>query len=283
MGSSVAPSRPRTKSDDDITRALRALHAGLRRRLRRLALDGGSGEPAGTNAKGDVQRRFDVVADQWVRDWLQDRFRDGEILSEEAPAQRLGVVAPRRRFVVDPVDGSDNYSRALPLSALSVAVLALDGPIHLDRVTHALVGGLRDDDWVVAVREAGARTPHGGLATSQVRRVAEAVISCELNHWAAEPPLAHLLARCRGVRSYGCASRAITLVARGALDAHIDVRERLTPESFLAAALILREAGGHISTAHGTPLPEFESLRQRSTIVAAASRELAEEIVDALV
>lgn len=49
--------------------------------------------------------------------------------------------------------------------------------------------------------------------------------------------MGELFSTARAVRSYGCASRAMALVAGGAIDAHIDVRSRLTPESFLAAAL----------------------------------------------
>jgi fructose-1,6-bisphosphatase/inositol monophosphatase family enzyme len=69
----------------------------------------------------------------------------------------------------------------------------------------------------------------------------------------------------------------------GALDAHVDVRSRLTPESFLAATLLVTEAGGHICRLDGRALGPFQSLQDRTTLVAASTRELAEEIVNALV
>ena len=72
------------------------------------------------------------------------------------------------------------------------------------------------------------------------------------------------------------------LVAGGATDAHIDVRSRLTPESFLAAAAILREAGGCVLDAQGNGLGEFEDLCHTTTIVATVTRTLAEEIVDVI-
>jgi fructose-1,6-bisphosphatase/inositol monophosphatase family enzyme len=120
------------------------------------------------------------------------------------------------------------------------------------------------------------------LRTSDVRHLHEAIISCELNHWAPNASLAKLLAACSGVRVYGCASRALRLVAEGALDAHIDVRSRLTPESFLAASLLVTEAGGHICHLDGKDLGPFQSLQDRTTLVAASTKELALEIINAL-
>ena len=85
--------------------------------------------PVGQNAKGDTQQRFDVVADAVIRRALQESFGSGIILSEESDAVEFGEASPRYRFVVDPVDGSDNWGRGLPLSAVSIAVLPVDGPI----------------------------------------------------------------------------------------------------------------------------------------------------------
>ncbi len=135
---------------------------------------------------------------------------------------------------------------------------------------------------LLATRREGAWRGTARLRTSGVRRIEEAFVSCELNHHAPDRRLAELLRRSRGVRTYGCASRAIALVARGALDAHVDVRNRLTPESFLAACLLLTEAGGHACTPDGAPGGSFSSIRERTGLIAAAGRDLAAEIVAAL-
>ena len=235
------------------------------------------------NAKGDVQQPFDLVVHEIVRNWLADRFESGAILSEEDSAViRFGKQPPAYRFVVDPVDGSDNYERGLALSAVSVAVVRGEEPIGLDEVLFSMVGGLEAPEPFLAARGEGAWHGTRPLYTSSVERLADAFVSCELNHWAPNDALAGLLKRSKGVRSYGCASRAIALVAQGSLDAHIDVRERLTPESFLAAVLLLKEAGGHVCKADGTPLGSFPSLLTRTTLVAASTPELAKEIVSVL-
>ena len=90
------------------------------------------------------------------------------------------------------------------------------------------------------------------------------------------------MAAAKGVRCYGCASRALSLVAAGATDAHVDVRGRLTAESYLAAARLVIEAGGWIVGLDGAPLAAPESLTDRIGLIAASSRELCNEIVEVL-
>jgi fructose-1,6-bisphosphatase/inositol monophosphatase family enzyme len=180
------------------------------------------------------------------------------------------------------VDGSDNWARGLPLSALSCAVLPVDAALHPDCVEAALVGNLERDTPLIALKGAGAWHGSDRLETSRVAKIAKAMISFELNHHQPSPNLTRLMADARGVRCYGCASRAISLVAMGATDAHVDVRDRLTAESYLAAARLVIEAGGWVAGIDGARLAAPESLTDRVSLVAASSRELCEEIVEVL-
>jgi myo-inositol-1(or 4)-monophosphatase len=243
----------------------------------------GAPDPGRRNLKGDLQRPFDRVADDLVRGYLERTFPAGVILSEESDERAFGSEKRKYRFVVDPVDGSDNYSRRLPLAALSIAVLPAEGPLSPERVQFGMVGDLLlSGSPVLAARGEGAYRGPTLLETSSVCRLSDALVSCELNHFDPPPPVGQLLSRSRGVRSYGCCSRALTLLAGGAIDAHVDVRDRLTPESFLAASLAVEEAGGCLVNRGGEPLGPFKGLQQRTSLIAAASPELAQEIVRVL-
>jgi myo-inositol-1(or 4)-monophosphatase len=241
-------------------------------------------ETVGVNAKGDDQKPFDLSADEWIRQWLLNHFESGVVESEEQTvAFELGRNEQGFRFIVDPVDGSDNFERGLPLSAISLAILPQQASLSIDSVAYALVGDASGPGALVAARGDGAYFDDQRLHTAETRHLRDAFVSCELNHWAPDASLAELMRTCSGVRVYGCASRALCLVAVGALDAHVDVRSRLTPESFLAASLLVTEAGGHICRLDGGALGPFQSLQDRTNLVAASTKELAEEIVDALV
>ncbi len=258
---------------------LAALHGELRRALRELKDIPDSGRK---NAKGDIQRSFDLAADECVRSYLERAFPAGVMLSEESDERRFGTGTPQYRFVVDPVDGSDNFARRLPLAALNIAVLPVEGPLAPEQVLFSVVGDLRDESPILAARGEGAHRGSTRLKTSSVGSLSEAFVSCELNHFAPPPQLGTLLRQARGVRSYGCCSLALSLVASGAIDAHVDVRDRLTLESFLAASLAVEEAGGSVVVQKGYPLGPLTGLEQRTSLIAAASSELANEIVNVL-
>jgi len=236
----------------------------------------------GVNAKGDDQKPFDIAADEWIRRWLSEHFESGVVESEEQTSEFWGGELGYR-FIVDPVDGSDNFARGLPLSAISLAMLPRQTSLSTAGVIYASVGDTSGSGAAVAARGNGAYASDGRrLHTSETRRLRDAFVSCELNHWAPDASLANLMRTCAGVRVYGCASRALYLVAEGALDAHVDVRSRLTPESFLAASLLVTEADGHICRLDGGALGPFQSLQDRTTLVAASTKELIEEIINAL-
>jgi myo-inositol-1(or 4)-monophosphatase len=223
-----------------------------------------------------------VAADEAVVEELRACFRDVLILSEESGTQRFGDGPPRWRFLVDPVDGSDNHARGLPFSSVSIAVLEPEGPLALDRVQWSMVGDLTAGDPLTAGSGFGCRRGDEIVSVSKVSAIRDAFVSCELNHFAPAAPLATMLSRARGVRSYGCASQALAMVACGALDAHVDVRRRLTAESFLAAAFIVEQAGGYVLDLDGCSFRHLTDLRSTARIVAAATPELAHEIAEEL-
>ena len=238
---------------------------------------------AGTrNAKGDDVKLFDLAANDAALSFLREFQQPVVVDSEEGGRLEIGSGTSRYRFVLDPVDGSDNWARGLPLSALSCAVLPVDAPLHPDWVEAALVGPLEQDTPLIALKGSGAWRGSERLETSKQRNINEAMISVELNHHSPIPGLARLMAIAGGVRCYGCASRALSLVAAGATDAHVDVRGRLTAESYLAAARLVIEAGGWVTGLDGAPLTAPESLTGRVSLVAASSRELCEKIVKVL-
>ena len=254
----------------------------LHRRVRDAVMISGRAGVGARNAKGDDVKLFDLAANGAALDVLRELRQPLIVDSEESGRQKIGSGTPRHRLVLDPVDGSDNWARGLPFSVLSCAVLPVDAPLHPDWVEAALVGPLDQEIPLIALKDSGGWEGNDRLETSQVRNPTEAMISVELNHHSPSPGLARLLAAARGVRCYGCASRALSLVAGGATDAHVDVRGRLTAESYLAAARLVIEAGGWVAGLDGGPLAAPECLTDRVGLIAASSRELYDKIVEVL-
>jgi myo-inositol-1(or 4)-monophosphatase len=254
----------------------------LHRRVRDVVKESARAASGTRNSKGDDVKLFDLAANDAALDFLRKLQLPVVVDSEESGHQEIGSGTPQHRLVLDPVDGSDNWARGLPLSALSCAVLPIDAPLHPDWVEAALVGQIEKETPLIAIKGTGAWHGRDRLRTSGVRDVAGAMISVELNHHSPSPGLARLMAAATGVRCYGCASGAISLVAEGATDAHVDARGRLTAESYLAAARLVIEAGGWVVGLDGASLAAPENLTDRLGLVAASSRELCDKIVAVL-
>ncbi len=245
--------------------------------------DLGSTRKATRNAKGDIVKWFDLAADEAVCAYLREHFPCPVLLlSEEGSPREFGTGQPEFAMVLDPVDGSDNFALGMTPVSMAVALIPQSCPISVESVQYALVGDLVTGQICTAQQRKGAFCNGRQVRTATCNAVKNAMISCEMNHFAVRAPLANVLSRARGVRSLGCATRAITLVASGSLDAHLDLRGRLTPENFLAPSLILTEAGGAISGLEGKPIPEITNLTQRFSIIASGSPDLHAVLVQQL-
>lgn len=253
--------------------------AALHRDVNQAVLASAKAGSGTRNAKGDAVGRYDIAADEAARAHLESWDVPLILDSEESGRSEIGVGAARIRVILDPVDGSDNWSRGLPLSALSCAVLPVAAPLHPEHVAAAIVAPFGGGAPWLAETGGGAWRGDVRLATSGVGDIGAALIAVELNHAAPTP---ELMADARGVRSYGCASRALAMVAAGEIDAYIDTRGRLTAESYLAGARLVLEAGGHVAGLDGAPLPAVAGLTERVSLIAAATRPLCAYIAERL-
>jgi fructose-1,6-bisphosphatase/inositol monophosphatase family enzyme len=196
------------------------------------------------------------------------------LLSEEGEPRQFGRGEPEWTMILDPVDGSDNFSRGLTPAGTAIALIPASQPVAVETVELALVGDLYRGQVWQAVRGRGAWRDGQPLQPSRVSHLAQAIINCDISGVAIQPALAEVLAEARSIRSFGAATLVLVHVADGSLEAHVDVRDRLTPENYLAPGLIIQEAGGLITDPQGAALPPIQSLTESYSVIAAANPEL---------
>jgi histidinol-phosphatase len=155
-----------------------------------------------------------------------ERRRDA-ILGEEGGSSGSG----RRRWIVDPIDGTRNYSRGIPVWA-SLIALEEGGDVVLGVVS---APALHRRWW--AERGGGAHAGGDRVHVSAVRRPEDAVLS-----FALEQPLPSLAARAWHARGYGDFWSHM-LVAEGAIDGAIDAIG-VSVWDLAAVQVIVEEAGG---------------------------------------
>lgn len=85
------------------------------------------------------------------------------------------------------------------------------------------------------------------------------------------------------IRRNGSAALGLMQVATGAVDAYIDVRDISTPENWLAAQLLIREAGGIFTDPQGREIEiDKLDLTRPYSYVASGNRELHDKILKCL-
>ncbi|MBK1783013.1 inositol monophosphatase family protein [Prauserella cavernicola] len=244
-------------------RAASAAYADARRRFTRLEL----AEEVADGADGTPTMRVDQLVEDAIAEAAQ---RSGvNLLSEEVGFLDHGSAVT---LVVDPMDGSANAAAGVPLSCFG-GVVAIDGTatealttwLDTGRAWHAVAGE------ATSYRTTG-RTTLTGAAVSMLRPKRASADAW----WRVE--------RAAGrVRILSSTVLEAALVAEGSTDAFCDPGSDTHRIVDLATALVtLPAAGGAVLDVRGRPLELDPDLTRRWSGVIAASRELAEELVDTI-
>ena len=238
-----------------------------------------------TNARGDVTKEFDYLAEERIISYCaREISAPVRILTEERGEVRTRPGAARWTLVVDPVDGSENFARGNELSSVSLALLPGEQMPHPEAVSAALVGGIFSGTVYEAEKGTGAWRNGQPIHASTTTRLSDALVTIDFN-FRGSPSVARLfplLSHIKDARRFGSAAFELVVVASGGADAYVDIRDTLSPENYMAAYLIVREAGGMISDRFGRPLAPIRSMTQGQSIVAAGTASLHAAILEAL-
>ncbi len=177
----------------------------------------------------------DRAVEQAIKELLAKERADDGVLGEEFGTTGEGS----RRWIVDPIDGTRNFSRGIPVWATLIA-LEEDGEIRLGVVSAPAL----HRRWH-AERGGGAWVNDDRIRVSAVRRIEDAVLS-----FALEQPIPALAGYAWHARGYGD-FWAHMLVAEGAVDGAMDA---VGVQIWDLAAIqpIVEEAGGRFSDSSGT-------------------------------
>jgi histidinol-phosphatase len=195
---------------------------------------------------------------------------DADTAVEEAIRRTLGRARPRdavhgeemadtgwgpRRWVVDPIDGTKNYVRGVPVWATLISLLVNDEVVvgvvsapALGRRWWASLGG-----GAFAGKSLMSPTP---CRVSEVARLEDASLSyAELGEWVASGQgqgFVDLLRSCWRTRAYGD-FWSYMLLAEGGVD--IACEPELELHDMAACAIVVTEAGGRFTDVNGRPGP----------------------------
>jgi myo-inositol-1(or 4)-monophosphatase len=196
----------------------------------------------------DLVTKIDKRSEAAILRVISRAFPSHGILAEEGGAS---AGDGEHLWVVDPLDGTTNYSRGFPFFCSSVA-LARAGRVIVGAVYHPLL-----DELFTAVRGRGAALNGKRLRVSSQGRLDQAFLATGFPYDIRRSRrnnignFTRFATRCLAVRRAGAAALDLSYVAAGRFDGFWELK--LRPWDIAAASLMIEEAGGRITGPGGRP------------------------------
>ncbi|HEX8819616.1 MAG TPA: inositol monophosphatase family protein [Archangium sp.] len=195
----------------------------------------------------DLVTDADRAAEEAVLGFIRQRYPGHAVLAEESGASQGSGF----RWIVDPLDGTTNYSHRVPHFCVSVGVEGPDG---------LLAGAVYNpmlDELFSAARGQGATLNGRPLRASGATELSRALLCTGFPydvHQRPEGPvglLRRFIVRAQGMRRTGSAALDLAYVAAGRFDGFFEFS--LKPWDMAAGALLVMEAGGTMVGMDGSP------------------------------
>jgi fructose-1,6-bisphosphatase/inositol monophosphatase family enzyme len=207
-------------------------------RFQRLAVDDIS-----EKRPGQVVTTADVEAERVLTASLAELLPGSVVVGEEGvaaePGRLAAVGSEAQVWVVDPVDGTQNFADGQPVFATMVALL---------RDRRAVASWIYDP---VTERMAVAELGSGAFIESERLHVAPPVALEKMRGRLSGRTAKKLAGRIGEAFYQRCAGHEYLALARGA--AHFALFRRLNPWDHAPGELLVREAGGYSRRLDGTP------------------------------
>jgi myo-inositol-1(or 4)-monophosphatase len=258
----------------DFLTELRCAESLARAAGRRIARQRRDGFTVELKSENDPVTSIDISTEEFIHDELRGMFPDDVIIGEELGEDLGSGEAPERAWVVDPIDGTLNFSRDLPMFCTSIA-FQIEG-----RSVAGAIYDPRRDELFSARRGGGAYLNEKPMEVSDVDALGQSLLVTGFPRsmdGVEEDNLvnfAKLTRASRGVRRLGSAALDLAYVACGRLDGFWEYY--LHPWDTAAGYLLVQEAGGRVTdTAGGVYTADDSS-------VLATNGQIHDEVVERL-
>lgn len=253
---------------DVLKQACRQVHV----KTKGLAGTARASRQMGKGAGGDMSRRIDLIAEKTVIDMIRKRGIDATVIGEEC-----GRIEGRKGYVVmDAIDGTTNAVRGIPFYCCSLAY-ATD--FRLSAVTDAAIIDLARGDLYYASRGKGAFLNSKRISAKK-ESPADPMIG--INVSGVKPSvverLAPIIADADHTRQFGANALEMCFLARGFLDAYVDLRGKIRPTDIAAGYLIVKEAGAKVYSDDGSDLESDLDVKTRLSYVVVANDRMREHL-----
>lgn len=194
----------------------------------------------------DLVTEADLASEKAIVGLINRHFPRDTILAEEAGTYRK---RPERVWLIDPLDGTTNFTHNFPFFAVSIA-LEVEGDVVAGVVFNPFM-----NEFFEAVKGGGAFLNKKPITVSQTPFMGDALLATGFPYDVHERPegvidrFRRMIVHAQGLRRPGSAALDLCYVAAGIFDGFWE--EGLKPWDTAAGTIIVSEAGGKISNYAG--------------------------------
>ncbi|MHA1963066.1 MAG: inositol monophosphatase family protein [Candidatus Thorarchaeota archaeon] len=233
------------------------------------------------NPYGDKTLLLDVKAEDAIISVLSSSGTDFEILTEEKGFIK-SEKTPEYLALIDPIDGSANLERGIPLVSIGISIVPYRDVMTSDDAEISVIDSVFTDENYVAVTGSGVTRNGVRVSPSAPVELRDAIISYDTKRtW--DPDFME-----RSLRTISAvhdtrrsASNLLDLcwTASGYLDGMVDLRDML-PIIHLCGTHMVFEAGGFVLGHNGNRFHSSLEPEKMMNFVAASNETLARQILD---
>ncbi|MFW6119320.1 MAG: inositol monophosphatase family protein [Petrotogales bacterium] len=190
----------------------------------------------------DIVTDADYQMENWIKSYVHKLLPEASFLGEETE----GVTRGELLWILDPIDGTTNFSRMNPHFSTSIAL------VNKENVLLGITYDPATDEFFTAMKKQGAFLNGKQIQTSNIDKLTECSVHTGLQYSSTNSyqrlckRINKSIKECRALRITGSACLDLCYVSAGR--AEVFWEENLKPWDVAAGIIMLREAGGNISS-----------------------------------
>jgi len=208
-----------------------------------------------TKFHNNLVTEVDVMAEKMLVEGLSEIFPEAGFIAEEGTGEK----AEAWNWIIDPIDGTTNFSRGIPVFSISIALHHPELGVQLGMI-HDL--GQDHQYWAVAGKD-GAFKDEESISCTTTPKLANSLLATGFpyDNFSVQTMYINLLnnlfGKCLGIRRMGSAAIDLAYVAEGKFDLFFEYG--LNPWDVAAGYFIVEKAGGKVSGFNNDPHSIFSA------------------------
>jgi len=219
--------------------------------------------------ENDLVTNADKASEKFIIEQINKEYPKHQIIAEESFFENPNLDEKLKNakyiWIIDPLDGTTNFSRDLPMYAVSIGIFKMksaEKSKNFEYLQGELIAGvvyaprLKELFW--AEKGKGAYLNDKKIHVSRITKIEKSLTVTGFPPTHKErnmPNFNAMIHKARAVRRLGSAALDQCYVAAGRFDIFWEFG--LKPWDIAAGAIIIKEAGGTVSDTNGNPLDLF--------------------------